>query len=141
MTSAKIADGAVATADLAAKAVTTAKLGDGAVGKAQLADWAWVGAISDFGQLYTCGRMGLILIYCKKTAALGAWSEISATLPGGVKSKYQMAASLTCEDHAERSAIALVDGATLKIQNRSGTAWAASTTGFYLRGQLLFPLA
>lgn len=70
-----------------------------------------------------------------------AWGSITAKLPGGYKSAKSMAASLTCEDHHEREAICLVEGDTVRIQNRSSTAWTAGSTGFYLRGQVVFPVA
>lgn len=140
VTSAKIADGAVATADLAAKAVTSAKLADSAVSD-KLAI-TYEGAVSDFGTLYVLGgKIGIMQVYCLKTAALAAWGSITAKLPGGYKSARSMAASLTCEDHHEREAICLVEGDTVRIQNRSSTAWTAGSTGFYLRGQVVFPVA
>ncbi len=61
------------------------------------------GAVSDFGTLYVLGgKIGIMQVYCLKTAALAAWGSITAKLPGGYKSARSMAASLTCEDHHER---------------------------------------
>ena len=140
VTSAKIADGAVGTADLAAKAVTSAKLADTAVSDKLAVTYE--AAVSDFGTLYVIGdKIGIMQVYCKKTAATEAWGEITAKLPGGYKSAESMACSLTCEDHPEREAICLVAGDTVRIQNRSSTAWTAGSTGFYLRGQVVFPVA
>ena len=140
VTSAKIADGAVGTADLAAKAVTSAKLADTAVSDKLAVTYE--AAVSDFGTLYVIGgKIGIMQVYCKKTAATAAWGEITAKLPGGYKSAESMACSLTCEDHPEREAICLVAGDTVRIQNRSSTAWTAGSTGFYLRGQVVFPVA
>lgn len=140
VTSAKIADGAVGTADLAAKAVTSAKLADTAVSDKLAVTYE--GAVSDFGTLYVIGgKIGIMQVYCLKTAATAAWGKITAKLPGGYKSAASMACSLTCEDHPEREAICLVAGDTVEIQNRSSTAWTAGSTGFYLRGQVVFPVA
>lgn len=140
VTSAKIADGGVGTADLAAKAVTSAKLADTAVSDKLAVTYE--AAVSDFGTLYVLGgKIGIMQVYCLKTAALAAWGSITAKLPGGYKSAKSMAASLTCEDHHEREAICLVEGDTVRIQNRSSTAWTAGSTGFYLRGQVVFPVA
>ena len=140
VTPAKIADGAVGTADLAAKAVTSAKLADTAVSDKLAVTYE--AAVSDFGTLYVIGgKIGIMQVYCKKTAATAAWGEITAKLPGGYKSAESMACSLTCEDHPEREAICLVAGDTVRIQNRSSTAWTAGSTGFYLRGQVVFPVA
>lgn len=137
---AKLADLAVSTAKIAAKAVTSAKLADTAV--SDKLGLTYEGAVSDFGTLYVIGgKIGIMQVYCLKTAALAAWGSITAKLPGGYKSAKSMAASLTCEDHHEREAICLVEGDTVRIQNRSSTAWTAGSTGFYLRGQVVFPVA
>ena len=137
---AKLADLAVSTAKIAAKAVTSSKLADTAV--SDKLGLTYEGAVSDFGTLYVLGgKIGIMQVYCLKTAALAAWGSITAKLPGGYKSARSMAASLTCEDHHEREAICLVEGDTVRIQNRSSTAWTAGSTGFYLRGQVVFPVA
>ena len=137
---AKLADLAVSTAKIAAKAVTSAKLADTAVSDKLAVTYE--AAVSDFGTLYVIGgKIGIMQVYCKKTAATAAWGEITAKLPGGYKSAESMACSLTCEDHPEREAICLVAGDTVRIQNRSSTAWTAGSTGFYLRGQVVFPVA
>lgn len=136
---AKLADLAVSTAKIAAKAVTSAKLADTAV--SDKLGLTYEGAVSDFGALYVLGgKIGIMQVYCLKTAALAAWGSITAKLPGGYKSARSMAASLTCEDHHEREAICLVEGDTVRIQNRSSTSWTAGSTGFYLRGQVVFPV-
>lgn len=136
---AKLADLAVSTAKIAAKAVTSAKLADTAV--SDKLGLTYEGAVSDFGTLYVLGgKIGIMQVYCLKTAALAAWGSITAKLPGGYKSARSMAASLTCEDHHEREAICLVEGDTVRIQNRSSTSWTAGSTGFYLRGQVVFPV-
>lgn len=137
---AKLADLAVSTAKIAAKAVTSSQLADTAV--PDKLGLTYEGAVSDFGTLYVLGgKIGIMQVYCLKTAALAAWGSITAKLPGGYKSARSMAASLTCEDHHEREAICLVEGDTVRIQNRSSTAWTAGSTGFYLRGQVVFPVA
>lgn len=137
---AKLTDLAVSTAKIAAKAVTSSKLADTAV--SDKLGLTYEGAVSDFGTLYVLGgKIGIMQVYCLKTAALAAWGSITAKLPGGYKSARSMAASLTCEDHNEREAICLVEGDTVRIQNRSSTAWTAGSTGFYLRGQVVFPVA
>ena len=140
VSAAKLTDLAVSTAKIAAKAVTSSKLADTAV--SDKLGLTYEGAVSDFGTLYVLGgKIGIMQVYCLKTAALAAWGSITAKLPGGYKSARSMAASLTCEDHNEREAICLVEGDTVRIQNRSSTAWTAGSTGFYLRGQVVFPVA
>lgn len=125
---AKLADLAVSTAKIAAKAVTSAKLADTAV--SDKLGLTYEGAVSDFGTLYVLGgKIGIMQVYCLKTAALAAWGSITAKLPGGYKSARSMAASLTCEDHHEREAICLVEGDTVRIQNRSSTAWTGRLHG------------
>lgn len=137
----RIADKAVTTAKLADLSVTTAKLAANSVTKDKLSPWVYVGAVADIGHLYTCGRIGRIEIYCKKTAALAAWKYISGTLPGGIKAAEVSRAALLCEDKPTYLSSAVVDGNTLMIYNRSSTNWPASTGGFYIVGQVVFPLA
>uniref|UniRef100_UPI0025EDCEA3 hypothetical protein n=1 Tax=uncultured Adlercreutzia sp. TaxID=875803 RepID=UPI0025EDCEA3 len=127
---ASAADAAQRTADIANAAV------------ASLLNITYWAAVSDFGTLYVIGKKVAVLsIYCKKTAALAGWASITAALPGGVKAANSMAAALVCEDHPTYEAIALVEGGEVKIQNRSNTAWAASSNGFYIRGQVVFAVA
>ena len=133
---------AIGSAKLANGAVTAAKLAGGAVGKAQLEDWKYVGAVSDIGHLYTCGRWGLVEVHCKKTAALAAWKDISGTLPGGIKAKRTARAALACEDKPSYIATAVIyEGeGTFRLYNRGSSDWPVSS-GFYIVGQLLFQLA
>lgn len=140
MATAKLADLAVSTAKIAAKAVTSAKLADAAVSdKLGVTYWSQV---SDLGTLYVLGgRIGIMLFYCKKTAATSAWGEINATLPGGVRAQNSIASPLLCEDRPGQQALGMVDGSTVRIQNRSNTAWPASTGGYYIRGSVVFPVA
>lgn len=140
VTSAKIAANAVATAALAAKAVTAEKLADNAV-SAKLSV-TYYAQVADFGTVYVLGgKIGVMLFYCKKTAAMGAWGEIAATLPGGVRAQNAIASQLLCEDRPGQQALGMVDGGTVRIQNRSSTAWPASTGGYYIRGSVVFPVA
>ena len=139
VTSAKIADGAVGTADLAAKAVTSAKLADAAV-KEKLAVTSGK-AVSDFGTLYVMGGViGIMVVHCKKTAAMAAWGEIAATMPDNVTAARSTSCALVCEDRNDQQAICVVEGNQVKIQNRSSRAWVASN-GYLIRGTVVFPVA
>lgn len=146
VTGSKIADGAVGTADLAALAVTGAKLAAKAVSSDKLADavWGWqaVGAVADIGTLYRHGRLGLVEVYCKKTAALEAWNSIWGQLPGGVKAAFTARAALTCEDRPNYCCTGRVtqDG-QFHVENRSSTNWPSSTGGFYITGSVPFIIA
>lgn len=136
---AKLADLAVTSAKIAAKAVTKDKLGDDVWG------WQAVGAIGyngEFGTLYRCGRWAVAEIYCKKTDALAGWGSISAQLPGSVKPAFVARSALTCEDRPNYCCTgrATTDG-TLHIENRSSTSWPASSNGFYITGSVLFVIA
>lgn len=136
---AKLADLAVTSAKIAAKAVTKDKLGDDVWG------WQAVGAIGyngEFGTLYRCGRWAVAEIYCKKTDALAGWGSISAQLPGSVKPAFVARSALTCEDRPNYCCTgrATTDG-TLHIENRSSTSWPASSNGFYITGSVLFVVA
>lgn len=131
---AKLADGAVTSAKIAAKAVTKDKLGDDVWG------WQAVGAISDIGTLYRCGRLGFIEVYCKKTAALAAWKNISGTLPGGVRAAFVARSRLTCEDKPGYECTGRVADDTFYLENRSTTDWPASS-GFYITGSVVFAIA
>ncbi len=135
----KLADLAVTSAKIAAKAVTKDKLGDDVWG------WQAVGAIGyngEFGTLYRCGRWAVAEIYCKKTDALAGWGSISAQLPGSVKPAFVARSALTCEDRPNYCCTgrATTDG-TLHIENRSSTSWPASSNGFYITGSVLFVVA
>lgn len=135
----KLADLAVTSAKIAAKAVTKDKLGDDVWG------WQAVGAIGyngEFGTLYRCGRWAVAEIYCKKTDELAGWGSISAQLPGSVKPAFVARSALTCEDRPNYCCTgrATTDG-TLHIENRSSTSWPASSNGFYITGSVLFVVA
>lgn len=161
LNAARIADGSIGSAKLdaalrecttqsvngsrlVAKTVSADKLADKAVTTAKLSDdvWGWqaVGAISDIGTLYRCGRLGFIEVYCKKTAALEGWKNISGTLPGGVRAAFVARSRLTCEDKPDYECTGRVSDNTFYLENRSATNWPASS-GFYVTGSLVFVIA
>lgn len=103
----------------------------------------YVAEVTGVGTFYVIGgRIGILQVNHLCRTAITAWGKVvEAVLPKDMKSSRAATAALVCEDHEERIAVAVVNGSKVEIQNRSSSAWAVGSTGFYMKGQVVFPVA
>jgi hypothetical protein len=146
---ADLTDGTVTAAKLASGAVTQAKIADGSVSLAKcdstLRDsvshkLVTVGAVGSIGTLYRWGNIGIIEIYLLQKTSIAAWGNVSATLPGGIKTAVTARNRLTCEDKPGNELNARVADGTLYIENRTSAAVSMPTSGGYISGSVVFPI-
>lgn len=146
---ADLTDGTVTAAKLASGAVTQAKIADGSVSLAKC-DTALrhsvshklvtVGAVGSIGTLYRWGNIGIIEIYLLQKTSIAAWGNVSATLPGGIKTAVTARNRLTCEDKPGNEVNARVADGTLYIENRTSAAVSMPASGGYISGSVVFPI-
>ncbi len=99
-----------------------------------------VGAVGSIGTLYRWGNIGIIEIYLLQKTSIAAWGNVSATLPGGIKTAVTARNRLTCEDKPGNELNARVADGTLYIENRTSAAVSMPTSGGYISGSVVFPI-